>query len=116
VDPAPLYGISYYRLSQTDFDNNRKYLGTKRIVYNPGKNLDVKAISGKNTLALQINTTEEGVYTIRIHDMLGREWKNEKMTLAPGNTRKEFKLGSGVYIWEVRNEQGTMVRQKVMVQ
>lgn len=116
VDLTPLFGVSYYRLSQTDFDANSKYLGVKRIVYNKNKNIDVKVVDTRNsTLALQIVVSENSTVYLRVYDILGREWKSERLTISTGINRKEVVLRSGIYIWEIRNDKGDLIRQKVVI-
>ena len=116
VDETPLGGTSYYRLSQTDIDNRKEYLGTRRIV-NQAEDFEVKTLSSSNgKLVLQINTASQSTAHLRVYDMSGRERINEKLKLASGVTTKEFSLAAGVYIWEIRREKGAVTFQKVMVQ
>lgn len=117
VDPSPLTGISYYRLSQTDFDQHIQYLGTKQVVNNNPKDFEVRSVSLKNsTLSLQINSSTQGNFLLRVYDLQGREWKNEKIHIPTGNSRKDIVLNRGVFIWEIRSDKGEMIRQKVVVQ
>lgn len=116
TDEFPLTGTSYYRLSQTDIDNRKEYLGIKRIVNN-AKDFEVKTISttgGK--LALQIINANPVQAQLRIYDINGRERKIEKLDLLPGITRREYHLGNGIYIWEIRKDKGEVTFQKVIIQ
>lgn len=117
VDGAPVPGISYYRLSQTDVDHRIEYLGTKQVMNSSPKDFDVKTVSVSNrTLALQISAQTQGNLQLRIYDLQGREWKNERVNISAGNTRKEIILSNGVFIWELRSDKGEMIRQKVVIQ
>jgi hypothetical protein len=117
VDASPLLGKSYYRLLQSDFDNNKEYLGVKRIDNNSGKEFEVKTVSVyNNKLVLQINSSVQGIYQLNVYDVSGRKWKNETLRLNPGTTQKEINLSKGVFIWEIRNEKGDAVLQKVIIQ
>ena len=117
VDAFPLLGRSYYRLLQSDFDDHKQYLGIKRIDNNTGKYFEVKTLSAYNSkLVLQINSSVQGTYRLNVYDITGRKWKNELMHLNPGITQKEVGLARGVFIWEIKNEKGETVLQKVIVQ
>ncbi len=117
VDSFPLTGKSFYRLSQTDLDNRREYMGIKRIDFNPLTNFDVKVTGAQNnTLVLQIHSGSRGVYQLDIYDMLGRKWKSEVFEMGQGSIRKEISLNKGVYIWELRNEKGEKLSNKISIQ
>lgn len=117
TDAAPLAGISYYRLSQTDMDAQRQFMGVKRIENNILKNFEVKTLSGySGKLVLQINTAVQGQYHLTVFDIAGRKWKEETMHLGMGSVRKEFALTPGVYIWEMTGANGDAMLQKVVVQ
>ncbi|MEP6675537.1 MAG: metallophosphoesterase [Ferruginibacter sp.] len=117
TDLAPMPGISYYRLSQTDIDGRIQYLGTKRILYSTGKSFDVKVIAqNNNILELQINATAAGVYHLAVYDMLGKTIQQQNIFIASGITHQQVRLSSGVYVWELTNDKGEKVSQKVVVQ
>lgn len=117
TDNQPMIGTSYYRLSQTDFDAHTEYLNVKRVVNEKLKDFEVKTLSGySNRLVLQISSQQQAVYAISIVDINGRRVKNETVNLSQGNTRREYTLVPGVYIWEVKNSRGDAMLQKVVVQ
>ena len=117
VDLSPTSGVSYYRLSQTDFDGRKQYLGTKRILYSTGKDFDVKVISGtSHNLTLQINIATGGAYNFRVVDVLGKEIRNQRIAIPAGISQQRVTLASGVYIWEISNDKGERVRQKVVIE
>jgi acid phosphatase type 7 len=117
VDAFPLSGRSYYRLLQSDFDDNKEYFGIKRIDNNTGRDFEAKTVSSyNNKLVLQINSSVQGLYQLNVYDVSGRKWKNETLHLNPGTTQKEINLSKGVFIWEIRNEKGDAVLQKVIIQ
>ncbi len=117
TDPSPLPGTSYYRLSQTDFDNHMAYMGIKRIQNDRLKDFDVKTLSGfSGRLVLQVNSQVQAIYQVSIIDMGGRKVKSETIHLNTGSSRREYFLAPGVYIWEVKNDRGDSMLQKVIVQ
>ncbi|TXI31511.1 MAG: T9SS type A sorting domain-containing protein, partial [Niabella sp.] len=116
ADYNPLLGTSYYRLSQTDLDGSKEYLGVKKIINNKGKDFEVRAISpGNGVLALQINSSNQSVYQLRVFDISGRERKNESISCNAGICQKEFSLGAGVYVCEIVNSKGEKLSQKVLI-
>jgi len=116
VDQSPLMGTSFYRLSQTNFDAQKQYLGVKRVDNTSLSSFDVKVLSGyKGRLVLQINTEERGKYSVKVFDLSGRKWIEDHVNLVAGINHKEFSLNTGVYIWEVRNEKGETIHEKVIV-
>lgn len=116
TDDKPLRGTSYYRLSQTDIDNHKEYLGTRRII-NSTSDFEVKTVSASNgKLKLQISADRQESVQLRVYDISGRERVNEKFAVSSGTTYKEFNLSAGIYIWEVRKEKGVVTFQKVSIQ
>ena len=65
---------------------------------------------------MQINSAKQENLRLRIYDLQGREWKNERISVPVGNSRKDIPLGQGVFVWEMRNDKGELIRQKVLVQ
>jgi hypothetical protein len=116
VDEAPLSGTSFYRLSQSDIDNRKEYLGTRTIINN-AKDFEVKTVSSANgKLILQVSSLTRTNVQLRIYDISGRERKNMKIEITPGTTNKEINLTNGIYIWEIRREKGEVTFQKVSIQ
>lgn len=115
TDPLPLTGTSYYRLSQTNIDDRKEYLGVRQIK-NYGKDFDVKAITaGGGLLSLEISAAAQGVYQLRVYDMQGREFRNEMINCSAGVCKKTMVLTAGVYIYEVVSSKGEKLLQKVLV-
>lgn len=116
TDPAPLKGISYYRLSQTDIDSRTAFMGVKKITNNEIKDFDVKVLAlNSGSLVLQLNSQVQGLYTISITDMSGRRVKTETIRLDAGSVTKSYQLPSGTYIWDVSNNKGEAILKKSVV-
>lgn len=116
TDEFPLTGTSYYRLSQTDIDGRTAHLGIRRIV-NTAKEFEAKTVSTSGgKLVLQINSASRTVTHLRIYDLAGRVRHTEKLNIYPGLINKEYNLGNGIYIWELRHEKGEVTFQKVIIQ
>lgn len=116
TDLNPLRGTGFYRLSQTDIDGQKQYVGIKRIENVFVKTFEVKALSDNpGKLVLQINTSSHGRFNLKVYDLNGRKLTNESFSISSGLSNKEVKLKAGVYIWEIRNENGEAMQQKVIV-
>ncbi len=116
-DEAPLSGTAYYRLSQSDVDGRVQHLSVKKVANNIIKDVEVKTLSTTNgVLVLQINSANQFSTQLKVYDMNGRERKSEKFVVMPGSTERRVTLGSGIYVWEIRQKNGETIFQKVIVQ
>ena len=97
VDANPFYGLSYYRLSQTDFDGTTKQVGVKSVY------LDDKTIASiniypnpaKQSFSILSNQHISGV--MNIYSGTGQLVKTQRLVDAQ-NTRINIEnLGKGVY-------------------
>ncbi len=117
IDPAPLTGTSFYRLSQTDNDGHIKYFDIKRVTYNPAKNFfaDIyQSAAGKVTVQLY-NGTPDNV-NIRVLDMSGRMLLSEDWKVSEGSNSKMLLLKKGFYIIELKKKNGESFTGKIIVQ
>lgn len=116
IDHTPLTGTSFYRLSQTDGDDHTRSIGVRKIE-NAARAFEAKTLSTyNNTLILQINTTVQDVYQLQVYDINGKKWKSESIYASPGVIRREMNLDKGIFIWEIKDEKGLSVSQKVVMQ
>lgn len=77
VDRQPLSGYSYYRLSQTDFDGTREYLGVQaaRVIEKVSDALTATPNPTAGSVEFQLSPDEMG--DILISDLLGRNLTSE---------------------------------------
>ncbi|MBK9570463.1 MAG: metallophosphoesterase [Chitinophagaceae bacterium] len=116
MDYSPLPGTSYYRLSQTSLDDHKEYLRVKQVINIKGNDFEVKAITpGNGLLSVQINSSGQSIYQLRIYDLQGRERRNEMLSCHLGVCKKEFTLEAGMYIYEVINNKSEKISQKVLI-
>lgn len=116
TDNLPLPGISYYRLVQTDIDNRNQFLGIRKVNNQSIKDFEVKALTGTpGLLVMQLTTMQEASYHVSVYDISGQLKIRKDISLAPGISRQEFSLGTGIYILEVKNTKGDSITEKAFV-
>lgn len=80
VDPAPLPGVSYYRIAQVDLTGERSYTNIEEVTFEANDVLQAYPNPVVNTLTVVHGSTAPGRYTIV--DLTGRELRS---VAAPAN-------------------------------
>lgn len=107
LDEAPLPGLSYYRLKQTDLDGNYKYLGIRSIELESEIQVVVSPNPLKNSkLNIQVNSLGDRPMEVRIMSSSGKELYAGRYTsdAIQGNqvtVDLPAGMGAGVYIVQV---------------
>lgn len=109
-DMNPFSGISYYRLSQTDFDGSIEYFDIRKVEF---------MIEGTNDLKVYPNPTDnylsveiQGTETVKFYDIRGND-VTEKIDFIPNNNRIDcelHKLSAGVYIVQIGEKRATITK------
>ncbi|MEO5948732.1 MAG: metallophosphoesterase [Chitinophagaceae bacterium] len=116
IDPAPLEGLSFYRLSQTNQDGTVKYFDIKRIVNKKETVFYADAYqSGAQKITMQLYTQKAQQIQLSVIDFGGRVIKKETWGLYTGSNNKTIDLKNGNYILEWKKENGEAVSQKIIV-
>jgi len=112
IDPSPLFGTSYYRLSQTDFDGNTVIAGTTAFTSCEGENTTLTAYNVNSYINVEINSAEtaDANYNFTLCNTLGQTVLNETKTVVHG--LNDFKLNAadmaeGVYFLTVSDATNT---------
>jgi acid phosphatase type 7 len=117
IDPSPLEGVSYYRLSQTNIDGSAKIFPVKKIVNNKDKGFYADAyVSSPQTISMQVYSSKPERIQMRVFDMNGRVVKSESWMLGTGSNNHNLEIKNGVYILEWKRTDGQSVSQKIIVQ
>lgn len=108
VDNSPYSGISYYYISQTDFDENTTDLSVTQF-NGCGGGLPVTTVNAFNTnngIEVQINSASADNFTITLTNMLGQAIINESHAAALGENEILLSntLSTGIYILNIRND------------
>jgi hypothetical protein len=106
IDYSPLSSVSYYRISQTDFDGVTTHFNT--IVYVPCENSESEDayVDNSNTVNVQINSVAGDNYTISLLSILGQPVITENHSLPAGNSNIKLHpyVSPGVYILNLKSD------------
>jgi hypothetical protein len=117
-DMNPMRGVSYYRLSRTDFDGSfkRSKVIAVRRHFSSYFNIDAIANSKAGMFQLNIITENFGVYDFNVVDMTGKEVYNNKFKVNENETNHTIdltQLNDGEYecfIQDVVNHQKIKIK------
>ena len=123
LDTDPFTGVSYYRLKQTDFNNESKYFNILAVNVSSSEGLSLTIFPSVATSFSQINFQLEGESTSLIHlvirDVLGKEYFSTIISLEVANQHYSFdtdiKLSSGVY-FVTAFSYGNMLSKKIVIE
>jgi hypothetical protein len=110
TDYAPFPGVSYYRLSQTDFDNQSHVFPLKTVHFESTEEVQLSLypnpLSKGDQLFIRLPGNAEQEVDLMVNDMIGREQITDMASYNEGNSRVlviEFKerLKSGIYFVNV---------------
>lgn len=108
LDLAPLEGINYYRLKQTDFDKKFSYSEIKVVEFKSGKEVNLQVIPNpvsKNEFNIIYHSAYQGDTQFRILDMTGKILKEEKRNVEAGKNNLNMgisNLNAGIYFLQTQ--------------
>ena len=121
TDDAPLNGISYYRLIQTDYDGTQKTFGPVTVYRNETSNALTIITTYPNPFAddfiLTYFSATRSVTTVEIMDATGKMVWNEKVIPQTGVNQYGFKnqsLPPGIYFVQLRQEKNLPVTTRII--
>ncbi|MEM9389579.1 MAG: T9SS type A sorting domain-containing protein [Bacteroidota bacterium] len=107
IDPQPYSGISYYKLTQVDYDGKSESIITN-FVYSNSQTVKIfpNPLQSTDRIEIAYQSGAESVINIVLIDPLGNEIVSEKRTIQPNlNNELSFKvptLTKGVYILTIQ--------------
>lgn len=107
IDQNPSLGVSYYRLTQVDFDGTETKSDLRSIVYEPG-DLNISIFPNPITdgqITIELNGVQNNDFQIEVFDMTGRLILSNSRELFNGqNTMTLDYLEKGVYLFRLQNQ------------
>lgn len=109
IDKDPFNEITYYRLTQVDYDGKGNLSGIISVRRVPKRSFDfieVYPVPASDIVNVKINTFEAGTVTTEILDATGRLLKSEESSLEAGHTVLKLNISdlrSGVYFVRVKH-------------
>ncbi len=83
-DAAPLSGVNYYRLKQTDLDGRTEYLGLKSVNFTSVNVRQIHTNFYGNKLNIKLNENENGPVDVYIYDGMARVIQSNHQVMADG--------------------------------
>lgn len=113
IDKSPYYGVSYYRLKQTDYDGTYSYsdIRSVNLVSGQGVQLFPNPVSYGGEIELSSTNSEDLNGTYTIFNTAGKTIQTGQTT----NNKIKIDLASGLYFIELRNE-NLQVKKKFVVE
>ncbi|MGQ0826762.1 MAG: T9SS type A sorting domain-containing protein [Bacteroidota bacterium] len=111
TDEEPLDKISYYRLKQTDFDENFSYSPIQAINCSSDSDCidDIKITSDNNTLIINVSAMCSEMINLTIHNALGQLISIDKKNIEAGDNQLILNtdFANGLYILKISTENQT---------
>lgn len=117
VDFAPAEGVNYYRLSQTNIDGSKTYLGTQKVNYKNNKPFSSTVVNmAQDKVRLVISSVKADNLALQVTDMQGKVVVQHEFAVVEGNNLKDLQLQKGAYIATITNQSGERITNKIIVQ
>ncbi|MEW6772525.1 MAG: T9SS type A sorting domain-containing protein [Bacteroidota bacterium] len=105
IDEHPLDGITYYQLSQTDYDGTTKKLGIVAVQNDIKlKDIEIKPNPTSETAIISIPSHKQKDVTIRLTDIAGKIIEEKNVSLESGDNYYEIRLSpleKGLYFVQI---------------
>ncbi|MBW8048756.1 MAG: T9SS type A sorting domain-containing protein [Cytophagales bacterium] len=118
-DENPLYGISYYRLKQTDFDGNFSYsqIVSVTLTNESFELINVKPNPTEAIAVISYNSNATGIVILKIYKLNGEVMLNNPFETTQGINEIVINVSSyqkGMYFIALENETNNSIRSKLV--
>lgn len=112
IDYAPLIGVSYYRLRQTDFDGNTAISGIRKVNLNQREKLIFMLWPNPSTGIVNIHCNMENINSVHIYNKLGQQVYYQKDTdISKINL---VNISAGVYFIQLQTK-SEITQRKIVI-
>ena len=117
IDYAPIEGVNFYRLSQTDMEGNTLYFETRKINYKTKKSFTADFINvSAGHVNILINSSSIDKMSMKVIDIQGKEMMKENFLVQPGIVTKNLHLLTGVYVVMLINSNNEQLVNRIIIQ
>lgn len=113
IDKRPYFGVSYYRLKQTDYDGKYKYSDIKAVNFEQ-TTADVVIYPNPINNQITIQANEKELANIKIYNALGQDVTNRTQQLSKSSNSIIIdlrNLSNGIYTVKTLNTVNKIVKQ-----
>ncbi|MEO5591685.1 MAG: T9SS type A sorting domain-containing protein, partial [Chitinophagaceae bacterium] len=117
IDNDPLPGISYYRLTATDKDGDKKIAGVKSVnnIVNSFSMVIQPNPAVNNEVNTVIQSAKKQTVKVKVYTTSGTEVYSKQVEVQAGSNPWRFNLAGGVYIISAETQDGTKMNEKIVV-
>lgn len=111
IDKAPKKGLSYYRLSQTDFDGQTTHSQVRSVLFNKEDVYQVYPNPANNEVTIQFG---EQTVSVNIFDIKGKVVISSGMASNSILTLNISALNKGMYLVQITNNEDIIIKQLIV--
>jgi hypothetical protein len=122
IDHAPFQGLSYYRLTQTDYDGRKSYSELIPITVEQNEEASVVVFpnpgSTDESIFVQLNNLKDEETTIVVKDLLGRTIASKSVNISSNSDVIDIKadhaISKGTYIVTIQSSKNNFSKKLVI--
>ncbi|MEP6748244.1 MAG: metallophosphoesterase, partial [Bacteroidota bacterium] len=119
IDSDPLQGVSYYRLTATDKNGDKKIVGVRTVNNKQIKSFTLTVKPNpviNNEVNADIVSVKRQLLKIKVFAINGGEVYSKSMDAIAGTNQLKFNLPAGTYILSIEGQDNITLTEKLIVQ